>query len=459
MYISGINGYLSKFEGTEVDAAVERVQGLDAELALKVDKTTTINNIPLTNNIVLTAEDIGAVPAGAGYGKSLKWEDSILSLLDQEGRVLSNTYIEVDLGRWGHIFGDLNDQADLKLVLDSKQPLITLENMLSSDLVDDTGHIHKFATAEQLAQIETNKSNIATNAANIDTNTADIATNKSNIATNTADIATNRSNIATNTADIATINGKIPAQASTTNQLADKDFVNSSIATSTATFIGTFNSLEDLEAYIGPLDDNDYAFVITTDAAGNTLYNRYKYTGSEWLFEYALNNSSFTAAQWAAIQSGVTSIDVAQITTNKNDIATINGTLSGFGNIVTHNVDEFATAAQGAKADTALQSIDSAMVVAALGYTPYNSTNPAGYISGITDSMVVAALGYTPYDSANPEGYISGITSSDVTTALGYTPYDSANPEGYISGITSSDVTTALGFTPYNASNPDGFIS
>ena len=472
MYISGINGYLSKFEGTEVDAAVERVQGLDAELALKVDKTTTINDIPLTNNIVLTAEDIGAMPIGTGYGKSLSWNENILSLLDQEGRVLSNAYIEIDQGRWGHIIGDLNDQTDLKLVLDSKQPMITPEAMLSSDLVDDTGHVHKFATAEQLAQIETNKNNIATNAANIATNTADIATNRSNIATNTADIATNksniatntadiatnrsniatntadiatnRSNIATNTADIATINSKIPEQASASNKLADKDFVNSSIATSTATFIGTFNSLEDLEDYTGPLDDNDYAFVITTDAAGNTLYNRYKYTGSEWLFEYTLNNSSFTAAQWASIQSGITSTDVAQITTNKNDIATINGTLSGFGNIVTHNVDEFATAAQGAKADTALQSIDSAMVVAALGYTPYNSTNPAGYISGITDSMVVAALGYTPYDASNPDGFISGIDSTDVVNALGYTPYDASNPDGYISSASISSLTDVL---------------
>ena len=487
MYIQGINGYLSKFEGVEVDAAVERVQGLDAEFALKVDKTTKINGFPLEGNITLTAEDVGAMPIGTGYGKSLSWNENILSLLDQEGRVLSNKYIEVDLGRWGHIFGNLSDQTDLQEALDNKQPLITPENMLSSDLVDDTGHVHKFATAEQLQQIATNTANIAINAANIDTNaaniaintanivtnTADIATNRSNIATNTADIATNRSNIATNTADIATnaanietntqgintINSKIPEQASASNKLADKDFVNSSIATSTATFIGTFNSLEDLEAYTGPLDDNDYAFVITTDAAGNTLYNRYKYTGSEWLFEYTLNNSSFTAAQWAAIQSGITSTDVAQITTNKNDIATINGTLSGFGNIVTHNVDEFATAAQGAKADTALQSIDSAMVVAALGYTPYNSTNPAGYISGITDSMVVAALGYTPYDSANPDGYISGITSSDVTTALGFTPYDASNPDGFISGITSSDVTTALGFTPYDSTNPEGYIS
>lgn len=51
------------------------------------------------------------------------------------------------------------------------------------------------------------------------------------------------------------------------------------------------------------------------------------------------------------------------------------------------------------------------------------------------------------------------LTNGDVTTALGYVPYDSANPSGFISGITSLMVTAALGFTPYNATNPSGYIS
>ena len=54
-------------------------------------------------------------------------------------------------------------------------------------------------------------------------------------------------------------------------------------------------------------NNNDYAFVVTTDQAGNIVYKRYKYNGTTWLFEYDLNNSSFTAAQWATINSGVTS--------------------------------------------------------------------------------------------------------------------------------------------------------
>lgn len=42
------------------------------------------------------------------------------------------------------------------------------------------------------------------------------------------------------------------------------------------------------------------------------------------------------------------------------------------------------------------------------------------------------------------------LSSGDVTGALGYTPYNSSNPAGYITGITSGNVTTALGYTPAN---------
>ena len=113
------------------------------------------------------------------------------------------------------------------------------------------------------------------------------------------------------------INGKIPAQATAQNQLADKDFVNSSISTATADFKGTYNSLQELEQVTA--NANDYAFVIATDAAGNTVYKRYKWVdGTGWTWEYDLNNSSFTAAQWAAIQSGIT----AALVTKLSDLPT-----------------------------------------------------------------------------------------------------------------------------------------
>lgn len=108
------------------------------------------------------------------------------------------------------------------------------------------------------------------------------------------------------TSSISSIDEKIPAQASSENKLADKDFVNSSISTNTAYFRGTFESIQALELYSGEKTNNDYAFVVGIDAAGNTKYSRYKWNGLSWVFEYDLNNSSFTAEQWAAIQSGIT---------------------------------------------------------------------------------------------------------------------------------------------------------
>lgn len=125
--------------------------------------------------------------------------------------------------------------------------------------------------------------------------------------------------IATNTTDITAIEGKIPSAATSSNQLADKNFVNSSVATNTANYISNngepFDSLAELEAYSGTLTNNDYAFVVGTDAAGNTTYTRYKYnaTTGEWAEEYVLNNSSFTSDQWAAINSGITSDGVTKL--------------------------------------------------------------------------------------------------------------------------------------------------
>ena len=124
---------------------------------------------------------------------------------------------------------------------------------------------------------------------------------------------------------VHSINGKVGNVILKTSDIendsdyASKDFVNSSIATSTSTFRGTYNSLEALLAYDGEKDDNDYAFVNEVDDTGNSSYNRYKYDGQNWIYEYKLNNSSFTDAQWSSINSGATEELIAQILINQNE--------------------------------------------------------------------------------------------------------------------------------------------
>ena len=80
-------------------------------------------------------------------------------------------------------------------------------------------------------------------------------------------------------------------------------------------------------------------------------------------------------------------------------------------------------------------------------------TNNAGYIKGISGSDVTNALGYVPYNSSNPNGYI---TSSALN---GYATESWVGQQGYLTGITGSQVVNALGFTPYDSSNPNGYTS
>lgn len=162
---------------------------------------------------------------------------------------------------------------------------------------------------------------------------------------------------------ITSINKKIPSTASESNQLADKAFVNSSIATNTAHFKGTYDLTESqLVALpwqsINPsgeyyVTENDYLFLRNTTSVGDTVYRRYKWGtvpdsgGTQsWMFEYELNNSSFTAEQWAALNSGITEEKVNQISTNESNIAAANER-------ITENASNIS---ENAQAITALQA-------------------------------------------------------------------------------------------------------
>jgi hypothetical protein len=154
-------------------------------------------------------------------------------------------------------------------------------------------------------------------------------------------------NISSQLSDVQSV---IPATASTQNQLADQGFVNSSIQTATAYFRGdwaTWSAVpSDPSQY--PADatgnrtpiTNDYMVVIADEQENGGTW-RYKYTGdwSEqgkdgWLAEYQVNETPFTAAQNAAINSGITAsavADIAAMKTGKQDklVAGPNITING----------------------------------------------------------------------------------------------------------------------------------
>ena len=115
---------------------------------------------------------------------------------------------------------------------------------------------------------------------------------------------------------VAEILSYIPSAASALNQLADKNFVNSSINNLTAKLITNngepFSSLAQLQQ-VTDANNNDYAYVAVTEQ-GAQYYDRYKYNGSVWELEYRVNSTVYTAAQWNAINSGITALLVTKLT-------------------------------------------------------------------------------------------------------------------------------------------------
>ena len=147
------------------------------------------------------------------------------------------------------------------------------------------------------------------------------------------------------------INTKIPEQTwNPGNELADKAFVNSSVQTATANFRGNWNTWEAVPAegfsdlypadyagshiptvndYLVVQDASDYLPDPQTHLVGTW---RFKYSGvwsnvgkSGWQPEYQVNETPMTAAQLAALNSGITQALVAKF----NDTTTkIYNTLS-----------------------------------------------------------------------------------------------------------------------------------
>lgn len=71
--------------------------------------------------------------------------------------------------------------------------------------------------------------------------------------------------------------------------------------------------------------------------------------------------------------------------------------------------------------------------------------NNAGYITSS------ALTGYATEIWVGNQGYLTSITSSDVTNALGYTPYNSTNPDGYTDNV--GTVTSVNNISPDNNGN------
>ena len=291
-----------------------------------------------------------------------------------------------------------------------------------------------------------------------------------------------------NADDIDAIEEKIPAAASSSNQLADKAFVNSSINTATAQFKGTFNLVSDLSLTIAAThtqvgtalagaisgaDNNDYAFVQVpaADATPTVIasVDRYKFNGTDWTYEFTLNNSGFTAAQWDALNSGITSGLVTKLT-NLPTESELTALLNGKQAVIADLSDIRSGAAAGATAyqkpvggipDTDLTAALQAQIASFITKAVSDLTNyylkSDTYSKNEVDQLVAAinqfelvSVQTLPTASASTMGKLYFVPSSD--------PQTSNIKDEYITlSVTENDTTTyyweQIGSTEINLTN------
>jgi hypothetical protein len=140
--------------------------------------------------------------------------------------------------------------------------------------------------------------------------------------------------------DISDIQALIPAQASSTNQLADKNFVASSVMSNVGTRLyadtsgsqfatraaltaaTTFYKADGTSVALSAIIEGSYTIITADEGAPSPFTNgqtRWLFSGGAWGYEFGINEEPFTAAEAAAIGSGVTSAKVSSYDTHIAD--------------------------------------------------------------------------------------------------------------------------------------------
>jgi hypothetical protein len=175
--------------------------------------------------------------------------------------------------------------------------------------------------------------------------------------------------------------------------------------------------------------------------------------------------------------------DITLTTTGTSGAATFIGN--------TLNIPQYQGGVTSFNTRTGAITLSSGDVTTALGFTPYDATNPSNYITLTALSSTATGLTYTnttgvfslttgyaipttvkqgnwddaytfvaafPSQTGNTGKYLTtdGSVLSWGTVAAGVTSFNTRT--GAIT-LTSGDVTTALGYTPYNSTNPSGYIT
>ena len=133
---------------------------------------------------------------------------------------------------------------------------------------------------------------------------------------------------------------------------------------------------------------------------------------------------------------------VSQITTNQNNIGDLTSLTTTTKTSLVSSVNELQGSKQATISD--LSTIRSGASAGATALQPNTS------ITGATKCKIT-------YDSKGLVTAGADLSAGDITTALGYTPYNSTNPSGYITQAVDDDSTTSTTLG-WSASKLNGII-
>jgi hypothetical protein len=170
---------------------------------------------------------------------------------------------------------------------------------------------------------------------------------------------------------------------------------------------------------------------------------------------FGITNTNISNWNTAYDRSAIT-LAVGGTTTKTITLTKQNGTT------LTASFTDTVTSVFGRTGDVTLSSSD---VTTALGFTPYNSTNPSGYtnntgtVTSVSGTGTVSGLTLTGTVTTSGNLTLGGtltLTSGNVTTALGFTPYDALNPANY---ITVAQARAAISLTTTGTSGAATYSS
>ena len=442
---------VQKLKSIEVGAETNKLETLTINGGVKIYPNDEKNiNLPIPTKVSQLDNDLG-------YAKliNMSHDDDFSDSYVGKAKFAFQDEENIAIGKNSNVeYGGI---AIGKNTATSETYDINIGNELLHNKISD---IWEGKTSSSLSADVAMKNTNGTNLTQLDVVIEDLATETQNRIDADDLLASDISNASSR---ITSIEDKIPSQVSSSNQLADKSFVNSSIQTNTANFRGNWNTWSDVPSDDVDLYPQDYAgnriptvndYLVVKNASdytANTLSGtwRFKYGGvwetdgkNGWIPEYQVNEEPLTSEQLFAINSGITSDKVSSYDAHLIDTSnphSVTKSQVGLGDVI--NSGDSAIPIEGGTTKFTTGGAYTELAKKNDKITITDNTS-SGTFSDSTELVI------TPSALSNPKSFVK-------QSCLALFNYISSKLSGAISTILTSNLSTDLALV----SNSDGKVS